>query len=288
MLAGCQVGICGVGLLGGSVAARLSSRGMTVRGWDPDPEVLDFARERGFLAEGTDSPEALAQASDLLVLAAPLGRLGEAGRLLAAGSGKALKGVFDVGSSKVAVGRELAALWGDRYAGLHPLAGREGGTVRRASADLFEGCLCTLVPFPDTAREVRDLGRELGEALGARVQEMGPAEHDALAAWGSHLPLLAASALALAAEEGRREHPDLPPLAAGGYRDGTRMAESPPWLLADLWETNGVELRRALDRYIVVLEAFRDLAPQDVWAWAERAREARRRTMGEIPGRWRA
>ncbi len=288
MLAGCQVGICGVGLLGGSVAARLSSRGMTVRGWDPDPEVLDFARERGFLAEGTDSPEALAQASDLLVLAAPLGRLGEAGRLLAAGSGEALKGVFDVGSSKVAVGRELAALWGDRYAGLHPLAGREGGTVRRASADLFEGCLCALVPLPDTAREVRDLGRELGEVLGARVQEMGPEEHDALAAWGSHLPLLAASALALAVEEGRREHPDLPPLAAGGYRDGTRMAESPPWLLADLWETNGVELRRALDRYIVVLEAFRDLAPQDVWAWAERAREARRRIMGEIPGRWRA
>lgn len=288
MLAGCQVGVCGVGLLGGSVAARLSSRGMRVLGWDPDPEVLAFARDRGYLSEAAESPEALGAASDLLVLGAPLGRLAEAGRGLAAGTRGTLKGVFDLGSSKVSVGRELASLWGDRYAGLHPLTGREGGSVRRASGDLFEGCLCALVPFPQTAPEVVRLGRALGESLGAQVREVGPEAHDALAASGSHLPLLAASALALAADQGRREYPDLPPLAAGGYRDGTRMAESPPWLLGDLWETNRGELLRALDRYILVLQEFRSLSASEAQAWAVRAREVRRKTMGEIPGRWSA
>jgi prephenate dehydrogenase len=101
------------------------------------------------------------------------------------------------------------------------------------------------------------LAEELAEALGARPLRLDPTTHDARVAAVSHLPQLAASALALTVEEERLRFPDaLPRMAAGGYRDATRVAACPPWLGSDMVGANAPEIRRLVRRFRIHLESL--------------------------------
>src|SRR5262249_3976115 len=104
------------------------------------------------------------------------------------------------------------------FVGAHPLSGSERRGVAHARAELFEGRPCVLTPTPRTSPERLRRAREFWAALGCRVMEMGPAEHDEILAYTSHLPHATAAALASTVPV------EWLPLAAGAYRDGTRVA----------------------------------------------------------------
>jgi prephenate dehydrogenase len=191
----------------------------------------------------------------------------------AAASG--LRAVFDLASTKTEVGRKLAPLWGSCYAGFHPMAGKERGGLENADPDLFDGAVCAVVPFENTGEEALSLAEELAEALGGRPLRAGAEEHDAAAACISHFPVLVAASLALLAGEEMELHPLVPLLAAGGFRDTTRVAGGLPQLGADMASTNGEQIRRLAGKYRAILDTLLAASPEELEALLARAARCR-------------
>jgi prephenate dehydrogenase len=145
--------------------------------------------------------------------------------------------VTDVGSVKGPLVETLPGLLpaGAHYVGAHPMAGSHETGLRHARADLFEGAVCVVTPTAATEPAALARGRAFWAGLGARVVERDPAAHDAEVAWVSHLPhaLAFGYAASLAAAPAAAF-----PLAAGGFRDFTRIAGSDPELWADILVAN--------------------------------------------------
>jgi len=269
-------------------ALRRSGQARSVLGWDSDPETLSFAQREGMIDEAASSLDDLAKRSDLLILAVPLGQVEPAARRAHSAAGESLRAVMDVGSAKAAVAEKLVPLFGPRYMGFHPMAGKEKGGVRNASPDLFANAACALVRGPGTSREVIALGRELATAIGAESLLLDPLEHDRITACTSHAPMLVALALCLAAEELLGTHPDLPLMVAGGFRDTTRLASNPSWLAAGVWRENRDAVSSVLDRLIERLEDMKKMSPEEMKTLAEKAKAARETILAQGPRRWKS
>lgn len=273
-----HVGIVGVGLIGGSIAAALrkGDRNLAVSGWDRDEKVLGSALARGILSKAASSLRVLVSEVDLLILALPIRHLVPVSLDALPFAGDGLKAVLDVASVRAGVGQELADIWGSRHLGFHPMAGTEKGGIENASEDLFHGAAVAIVPSHQTSEEVKGLGMELASAIGARPLTMGSGEHDDITACVSHLPMLVASALSLVAGERMKELPDLSSLAAGGFRDTTRVASGPSWLISDVWARNGKAIDKVLRRLVEVLQAMDEATPEEMEHFAEKAGTARK------------
>jgi prephenate dehydrogenase len=236
-----RVGVLGLGLIGGSVALRLAA-GHDVLVWDTDPATRAAAAARGLTVA-----EDLA-GTDVTVLATPMDALPAA---LAVGAPV----VTDVGSVKAPVlAAARAAGVRDRYVGGHPMAGSERSGFAAADPGLLDGAVWVLCLDEDT-----DLDRWLTVAglvagAGCRVLPTTAAEHDRAQARISGLPHLLASALAAA---GGRGGPLAAALAAGSYRDGTRVAGTRPEFTAALCDTNREALGAVLDETLADLAAAR-------------------------------
>jgi prephenate dehydrogenase len=275
----CDVAIAGVGLIGGSIAAALASSGRcrTVRGWDRDPEAANKAVRKGFLYEASDSLEDLAAGADVLVAAVPPGAIADVGRRAFSASAGRIRAFFDTGSAKRVVAGELAPVWRDRYLGFHPMAGREQGGIENAEAGLFEGCVTALVTVPETSRETKETAGELAAVLKcSKTVEMDAQIHDKSVACISHLPVFVAMALSLAAGECQKELPGLHELAAGGFRDTSRVAQGPSWLVAQMWDHNSDNIAPLLRRTASLLEAMAGSSREELAAMSERAALSRK------------
>src|SRR5579885_31595 len=194
--------VAGVGLIGGSLAAAARRAGLAgaVVGFGRSGANLALARARGLVDRTTDDPAVAAAGAEVIVLAAPVGVCAALAAQLGppAAPGTLLT---DVGSVKGTLVTALEAAWQDRgpVVGAHPLAGSEAAGAGAARADLFVGRRCILTPTKRTDPAALARVRALWEGVGARVEEMAPAAHDALLARISHLPHLLAYALVTAA-----------------------------------------------------------------------------------------
>ncbi|MGY1845452.1 prephenate dehydrogenase [Modestobacter sp. SYSU DS0875] len=228
------VSVVGLGQLGGSLAAALAAAGRAVSGWDVDPAARAVAEEHGVLVTR--------ELTGVVVLAVPLPVLGTALDGLRIDPGAT---VTDVGSVKVPVLAELGAALGDRFVGGHPMCGSERSGPDAVDPELFRGArwaLC-LEPGTDLRRWLRVA--ELALAVGAEVVPVTAAEHDDAVAAISAVPHLLAAALAAAAGEAG---PLALSLAAGSFRDGTRVAGSDPAFVTALVTGNAGPAAAALDR----------------------------------------
>ena len=235
--------LAGVGLIGGSIGLGLHGRFLAERvvGLDPDPSALDAARGLGVIdAARLEAGPWLAEA-DLVVLATPVRSLERLAReLIPHLRPDAI--ITDVGSVKAPLVRALA---GQRFVGGHPMAGSERGGVLHADASLLENAVWVLTPTAETDPEALRLVRDLVDGLGARPIEVDPDLHDRLVATVSHLPYLAA--LALTRAVGLADERDLLALlAAGGFRDLTRVASGSPRMSRDMVVANRDAVRTAL------------------------------------------
>jgi prephenate dehydrogenase len=243
--------IIGVGLIGGSLALRWREQGAvgSVVGCGRSPERLARALELGVIDEvAPDVPAALAGA-DLVVLAAPvrtcLELVPEVARLAAPG---AL--ITDVCSTKAAIVERMAAELppgGATFIGGHPMAGSERAGVEAADPYLFEQAVWALCPGPAVPPAELERLTALVTATGAHPLRLDPRRHDARVALISHLPQLAAVALAETAGEGEARDAGLLSLAGGGFRDTTRIAQSPASMWLDVLATNRGPVLAALD-----------------------------------------
>jgi prephenate dehydrogenase len=265
-----QVAFIGFGLIAGSIARAVRSnpatRDWTMGAWSPSGEGPRQAVAAGVVDSAAPTPEALLPSADLVVLAGPATACLADIASLAGPWRDALPAetvVTDVASTK---GMLLAAAdaAGIRYVGGHPMAGRESTGFMSAAADLFVDRPWVLVPGAHA--ETADIARVamLANACGARVMEMDADAHDRAVAGISHLPLVVAAALAEAVAlagvaDGRAlasDWPDAAALAAGGWRDTTRVARGDPAMGAAIAITNASALAARLRDLRIVLDAW--------------------------------
>jgi prephenate dehydrogenase len=254
-----RLAIVGTGLIGASLGLAARRAGVAaVSGWDPNPDDLATAEERGAVAAAADVASAVAGA-DLVVVAAPVGELPEVvGRVLELASADAT--VTDVGSTKQPV---CAAAGSDpRFVGGHPICGAETRGPGRASADLFDGATWFLTPTAATAPERLRLVHGLVGSLGARPVAIGPEAHDRLVAVTSHLPHVLANLLLNQAGSTRIDGHDPLQAAGGSLRDMTRIGGANPRIWVDIFLDNREALagaladqRRAIERVEQALES---------------------------------
>ena len=234
------------------MAAKGSGVAQSVIGVGRDAQRLEQARRCGIIDEGFVDLTAAAKRADLVVFCTPVDRI-VAGVREAAKSCRAGALITDAGSVKDCISRELAAGLPDgvEFVGSHPLAGSERQGFQHADALLFLNRVCVLTPLEKSPRQVVERIAEFWKALGANVVEMSPTAHDRALAETSHLPHLAAAALAAVLS------PENSGLAASGFRDTTRIASGDPDLWTAIFLGNRTQVLASLTKYDQLLAEFR-------------------------------
>lgn len=269
-----SVAIVGIGLIGGSIGLGIRQRFLAERviGLDPDPVALDAAVWLGAIDEAKLQPGPWLAEMTLVVLASPARTL-----LASAESLRPYLGpraiLTDVGGVKAPI---VAAMSDLRFVGGHPMAGSEKIGVVNASAAMLENAVWVLTPTAQTDREALAAVRRFVEHLGAKPIETSPEQHDRLVAAVSHVPYLVALALTqLIANDHDRDLMML--LAAGGFRDLTRVASGSPRMSRDMVVGNRDAVRLALKGFKEQLEVFNRLLddPEELLRRAEGAKHSR-------------
>lgn len=196
-----------------------------------------------------------ADGADLCVLCSPIGSMPEIARQIAPVL-SASATVTDAGSVKGSVVRELESILGGQFIGSHPMAGSERSGLEAARENLFEEASCILTPTEKTSDFALQKSRELWQAVGGRIFEMSPEEHDATISRVSHLPHAVAAALVKAVNLGAA---DALHLAGGGYRDSTRIAAGPPAMWAEIFLENRAGLAAGLEAIKDQLDLMKQL-----------------------------
>ncbi len=254
-------GFSGFGVIGASLAMALKKE---------DPECLIIAKagsektiryalEHGIadIAAVTDDDPVYRQC-DMIFLCAPVGTNIELlGKLAKVVSPECL--ITDVGSVKTGIHEAASALGlDDRFIGGHPMTGSEKSGIENAQDHLFENAYYILTPTPRTPPALLEKYRSLVSAAGALPLVLDYREHDYITAAISHLPHVVAASLVNTVH--RLDTPDehMKLIAAGGFRDITRIASSSP----DMWEQicmdNRSNITGVLDEFISQLKAARD------------------------------
>jgi prephenate dehydrogenase len=242
--------IFGTGLIGGSLGMALRDKGWQVSGVDAAPGVAARAVSLGALSvEGEDAD------AELVVVATPVHAAAAIITEYLARPGRRPDVIVtDVGSVK---GPLVAAVDHPSFVGGHPMAGSEQVGVDGASADLFVGATWVLTPTALTDPVAYTRVRSLLADLGAVVVALAPAQHDALVAVVSHVPHLAAATLMDLASNLGEEHAALLQLAAGGFRDMTRIAAGQPNIWPDICDDNADAIVATLDLLVDALGDMR-------------------------------
>ena len=253
-----RVAILGTGLIGTSIAMAAARVGSAVSGWDADADTLALATGRTGI-RGARSLEDAVAGADIVVVCSPVPSIPElvAQALVAAPTAI----VTDAGSIKGPVVRDVAARAGAgaaRFIGGHPMGGSERSGPEHASASLVDGIVWVLTPPHEAAESEAIMALEAWiERIGGRPVRMSAARHDRLVAFVSHLPQIASTALMGLAATEEADEPDILLLAAGGFRDLTRLASSNPALWSQILLSNRDAIAEAIDLYSARLDDLR-------------------------------
>ncbi|MCC6168055.1 MAG: prephenate dehydrogenase [Caldilineaceae bacterium] len=260
-LADCRVAIVGLGLMGASLAMDLSQNNLCreVRGVARRTATVLDAFFAGAVDLATNDLTTGVMAADIVILATPVrtivDMLGEIGPHLWPGTL-----VMDMGSTKAEICAALDQLPpGIQPVGGHPMTGKETAGFDAAEANLYRNATWVLTPLPRTSPEALCLATELVEAVGAKPVALPAERHDRLVATISHLPFLAASALVHTTAQVGAGDPAVWELAAGGFRDTSRVAASDTRMFLDILMTNRPAVLAQLDAYLEQLSSLRAL-----------------------------
>lgn len=252
-LSNCRVAILGLGLMGGSLALRLRGQCQELLGCDPDPATLALARQWDLVDRITDQPGDILPSTDLVILAAPVRAiLTLLDDLPALHPGHAV--VLDLGSTKIQIVQRMLAL-PVRFdpLGGHPMCGKERGGLANADPDLYQSAPFAFTPVPRTSKRARDLAVQLAQLVGANPLWLEAETHDRWVAATSHVPYLAANALAAVTPLDAR------PLVGPGFRSTTRLAPSNWTMMCDTLETNRPNILAGLKRFRLQIEELESL-----------------------------
>ena len=290
-----RMALIGLGLLGSSLARVAKRDGLIghIAGSTRSRATLERAFELGFLDSIHETPAEAVKEADLIVLCAPVGANAD----IAAAIADHLRPgaiVTDVGSVKQAIVRDVGPYIpaGVHLVPGHPVAGTEKSGPDHGFAELFEDRYCILTPPPGTDEAAVEKVAALWRRAGSRVEVMDPHHHDRVLAITSHLPHLIAYTIVGTASNLENqllredsENGDLVRTrevirySAGGFRDFTRIAASPPEMWRDIFLNNRETVLEMLGRFtedlVGLQRAIRWGEGDKLHAWFERTREIR-------------
>ena len=277
-----RLAVYGVGLIGGSFAAALKKAGAVahVVGIGRTRNNLEAALAGGAIDTIAATDREAVAGADMVLLAMPVGQMGEVmARISPHLEPKTV--ITDAGSTKrdvVELARRHLAASLARFVPAHPIAGAEKSGAAAAHADLFRGRHLLITPQPETDERALALVRSAWEACGMQVSTMDAQTHDRVLACVSHLPHVLSYAL-VHELAGRPNAERLFALAAGGFRDFTRIAGSSPEMWRDICLSNRDLIleemgryRDELDRLAKLLAAADGPALEKIFAAARDAR----------------
>ncbi|MFJ7973909.1 prephenate dehydrogenase [Psychrobacillus sp. NPDC096389] len=244
--------IIGLGLIGGSLALGLKrNEHVTIIGYDAHAPSLRTAKRIGVIDEMAVHIKEAAEIADVIVFATPVN---ETIRLMNELSTWNLKDqviVTDTGSTKNEIMKAARTLKerGITFIGGHPMAGSHKSGVEAARAHLFENAYYLLTPFPDEDKEIVAILTNLLQVTKAKIVQVNAEEHDHMTAVVSHFPHLVAASLVHQLAGENEKFPFTKQLAAGGFRDLTRIASANPIMWRDITVQNRQELSDQLQMW---------------------------------------
>ncbi|HEY6417363.1 MAG TPA: prephenate dehydrogenase/arogenate dehydrogenase family protein [Candidatus Binataceae bacterium] len=268
-----QMTVCGVGLIGGSLALAARHHGLVGRivGLGRSQENLDVALRRGIVDDATRDPIHAARGADLIVLAVPIVTMRETlAAMLPHCAPDAV--VTDVGSVKGWVVRELEPLLahGMALVAAHPVAGKETTGAASADAALFVDRRVIITPSAKSTPAAVEKIEKLWQATGAKVERMDPDLHDQVLARASHLPQAVSTVLAAALSGEQVGGLLAAEYGAGGLRDTTRLAASSWEMWRDIFATNREAIAAALKVFGATFAEFQRMVEANDMAGLER------------------
>jgi prephenate dehydrogenase len=254
-----QVTILGLGVMGTSLGLALKQikSPPLVIGNDLQYDAAQQATRLKAVDRIERDPAVAVRASDLVVLAAPVGAIPA---LLESVAPSLKQGcvVTDVGSTKREIVRRAEELLpsGVGFIGGHPMSGPTTAGVEGPSASIYSGAIYCLTPTANTPPDAVQVVTAMVQEIGAQPYFVDPSEHDGLVAAISHLPYLVSVAVmrSVAREPSWRE---MSVLAAGGFDTATRLSAGSATMFADVLATNGDNVVRSLDRLVEELQSLK-------------------------------
>lgn len=257
-----KIAILGIGLIGGSLALGFKERtDAFVVGYDRSEEDLRYALAIGAIDDWTTSLTQAVSDADIVVIALPVGKIKQTIEDLAELPLKPTCIVTDVGSTKLEImeaGQSSLKKKGIVFIGGHPMAGSHQSGIHVARSLLFENAYYVLTPDPETSLlEVQKLSQLLHKATKAELVLMDARHHDRIVGAISHLPHIIAAGLVNVVGNYNEENEWFHRLAAGGFRDLTRIGASHPIMWRDILLSNRKELLPLMDDWIKKMEEVR-------------------------------
>lgn len=263
-----NIGIVGLGLIGGSLGFDLRSQGHRVLGVSRKQATCERAIERGVVDIASTKLD-LMQEADLIFLCTPLGVMqSTVEELLPFLSPHTV--LTDVGSVKGWVVQAIAPLW-TNFVGGHPMAGTAESGIEAAQQNLFVDAAYVLTPTEATPTRAVKIVEETIRPLQVRLYHCHPEEHDRAVAWISHLPVMtSASLIAACLQEPNASVQQLAKaLASSGFRDTSRVGGGNPELGVMMAKYNKDALVHSLHTYRQTLDHVIACVEQENWAALE-------------------
>ncbi|MCR6545863.1 prephenate dehydrogenase [Dehalobacterium formicoaceticum] len=256
-----KITIIGLGLIGGSLGLALNKKGQipALVGYDLNLTSVQQAVAMRAVHWGTMSLKLAVEDADLVILAVPVGQIKNTVLSIL----PFLKDgcvFFDVGSTKESIIKEMSRILPAHIAfiGGHPMAGSEKAGISGAKDYLFENAIYVITPKAEESPENLHKVLQVIEWLGAKPKIMSPEVHDQAVAGVSHLPYLAAVSLVQTVGELGHKIPDAPLLAAGGFRDTTRIAGGDAVMWRDIVLSNQENLIEMIDAFQKQLDQVKE------------------------------
>ncbi len=260
-LSDCSVTVIGLGLMGASLCIDLKQRNLCreVRGVTRSISTILRSFEENAVDLATTDLSSGVAGADIVILSTPVRAvvsiLERLGPILWPGTV-----IMDMGSTKAEICAAMERLPpGVQPIGGHPMTGKETAGYSSAESGLYEGSPWVLTPLARTTPETVSLATELVTAIGAFPITLEPVRHDRLVAAISHLPFLLASALVHTVNDSGASDSAVWELAAGGFRDTSRVAASDTQMFLDILMTNRSAVLAQLDALDGHLQELRTL-----------------------------
>ncbi|NSL52286.1 prephenate dehydrogenase [Calidifontibacillus erzurumensis] len=254
--------VIGLGLIGGSIALAIKRKyDINIIGFDVNEERVGLAKTLQVIDESANSIEEGAVKANLIVISAPVQQTEKIIEQLATVDLDPSVIITDVGSTKKQIMKkaELLLEKGVTFIGGHPMAGSHKSGVSAARAHLFENAFYILTPSKQTSREKIDELKDWLEGTKANFLILSPDEHDELTGAISHFPHIVAASLVHQVAMIAEENSTVSRLAAGGFRDITRIASSSPIMWRDILLHNKEILLKLLQKWQEEMERVKDM-----------------------------
>ncbi|MGM8365348.1 prephenate dehydrogenase [Virgibacillus sp. W0181] len=261
-----KVVIAGLGLIGGSLAKAIGqSEQNYIIGYDTNAQTLAYAHKQKIIDESNNSFDHAVKQADVVILAAPIS---ETIHMLEELNHITLSKdiiVTDVSSVKASILDTANKMTNEKvtFIGGHPMAGSHKAGIRAAKEHLFENAIYVLSPSTKCLNGKVNILKDVLKETKSHFIILQPEEHDEMTSVVSHFPHLIASSLVHQAKKWETRHAYLPELAAGGFRDITRIASSNPKLWQDIFLHNGNKMTGLLEEWIIEMQSLKDVLEQN-------------------------